>query len=129
MMLDEADMPFTELFDDLGEHQGRGVVNVSDGRTVQDQPQQRFPMASQGHILPQPGSVGVVEVGAEAADHQSLLGPRAGPDGRGVPVPGRRFHQHAVPWVIGVAQVLDDRGDHGQHDAFLNPQDHDRGRR
>ena len=31
--------------------------------------------------------------------------------------------------MVGVAHVVDDRGDDGQHEAFLDPQDHDRGGR
>jgi len=38
----EADVPFAQLADDLGERQGRGVVHVPDGRTVQDHPPHWF---------------------------------------------------------------------------------------
>src|SRR5215472_7369946 len=86
----EADAPSVEVLNDPGEDRGCGVVDVSDGRAVQNYPAQRATVAGYGRDFGEElGSVGVVEVGPESVDNQPLLGPGARHDRGGQPVPGR----------------------------------------
>ncbi len=55
-------MSFAEMFDDAGEDRRRGVVDVADGRTVQNQPPQRGSARGQGRdVVEEAGGVGVVQ--------------------------------------------------------------------
>ena len=106
----------------------RGVVDVLDGRAVEDEPAQRPAGLDEGpQVGEQLSRVGVVEAGAEPVDDQPLLRPRAGRDGDRLQVSGRRLHQHVVERVVAVPQVVDDRGDDGDHDAVLDAERDHRG--
>jgi len=125
----QAYLPLVQVLGRLAQDGGRGVVDVVDGGEVEDEPAQRGAAADKHcDVLGEPGRVGVVQAGAEPVHHQPRHGPRARPDRDGVPVPFRRFHQDAVERVVAVPQVVDDRGDDGEHDAVLDPQDHHCGR-
>ena len=65
----EADLSCVELPDGPAEDRGRGVVDVADGRGVQDHPAQRSSCTGErGNVSDQPGGVGVVQAGAEPVD-------------------------------------------------------------
>jgi hypothetical protein len=118
----QADLPVVQVLGDLGQDRGRGVVDVPDSGEVEDQPAQRGAVADQHRdVAGEPGCVGVVQAGAEPVHHQPRRGPRARLDRNGVPVPFRRFHQDTVERVVAVPQVIDDRGDDGDHDAVFDP--------
>src|SRR5260370_26026317 len=86
----EADLSLAEVFDDAGEDRRRGVVDVADGRAVENQPPQRAPLRGEGgDVVDEAGGAGGVGAGAEPVDRQSFLGPRSGPDRGRLPVPGR----------------------------------------
>src|SRR5713101_7986621 len=86
----EVDVLFAEVFDGAGEDFCRGVVDVADGCAVEDQPPQWASLRGEGgDVVDEADGVGVVKAGAEPVDRQSFLGPRAGPDWGGLPVPGR----------------------------------------
>jgi hypothetical protein len=118
----QADLPLVQVLGHLGQDRGRGVVDITDGDEVEDQPAQRGAVAGQHRdVVGEPGRVGVVQAGAEPVHHQPCHGPRTRLDRDGVPVPFRRFHQDAVERVVAVPQVIDDRGDDGHDDAVLDP--------
>ena len=53
---DEADVPLVNVFNDPGEDRGCGVVDVSDGRAVENDPSQRAAMAdADGDVVEEAG--------------------------------------------------------------------------
>src|SRR4029077_9078684 len=75
----KPDVSFAEMLDDAGEDRRRGVVDVADRRSVENQPPQRASLRREaGDVVDEVGGVGVVKAGAEPVDHQPFLGSRAG---------------------------------------------------
>jgi hypothetical protein len=57
----EADVPFAEMFDSAGEGRCCGVVDVADGRGVENKPPQRASVPGQGgDVVDEAGGVGVI---------------------------------------------------------------------
>jgi hypothetical protein len=75
----EAHVAPLDVLNGLGEDLGCGVVDVFDGRAVQDHPPQRAAVVDQGRdILRELARIGEVQARTEPADDQSLLGAGAG---------------------------------------------------
>jgi hypothetical protein len=86
----EAYVPLPGDLYRTGKDRERGVVDILDGRAVEDEPAQRRSGIDEGvEVGEQPGRVGVVEARAEPVDHYSVLGPLAWRDWYRLPVAGR----------------------------------------